>query len=720
MKRACRTTGQDNRLHGSLHRPHALVTGLIAALSALALDAKADPMVDAIVISATRIPEPSLDLPAAVSSLSRAVIQDGELKVNLSESLAAIPGVSAQNRQNYAQDLQVSIRGFGARSSFGTRGIRLYADGIPGTMPDGQGQFSQFDLGSADHIEILRGPFSVLYGNASGGVISIVTEDGPPGLAVEGTADAGAFGLERDSLKVAGDTGRVNYVVDAAHFATDGYRDHSGAERNTGNAKLKLSLGHDTMLTLVANAIETPAVQDPLGLTGTQLAADPTQAGTNAVLYNTRKTLSQEQAGAILDGALGDTDHYALTLYDGARHTEQFQAILKSSEALATNPGGVVDLNRRFYGIDAHLTDTRTVWGGPLWITAGASRDTLAEDRRGFLNFSANALGVLGALRSHTDNHASDLDPYLQAEWRPTERWHAFGGLRDNEVTITSHNELNATSPDSTLHYRATTPVGGLSYRLQPNLDVYTAMGRGFETPTLNDLAYRSTNGSIPGLNSGLQPAVSDNYELGLKMASDRVRADVAAFYIKTHDELAVEQNAGGRSVYENIGDTARRGAELAVDTRVSRTVQSHLAYTYLHAVTEESYRSCFGVPCLPVVIPAGNRIPAVPQQTLYANLEWRPDDGKVTLVAETIGRSSMFADDRNRAAVAGYWISAIRGTLSQDTPRWAFTETLRIDNLWDRRYVGSVILNDANSRFFEPEPGRAAYLLLTARHRSP
>jgi iron complex outermembrane receptor protein len=700
---------------------HASLLVVLLSISALPTTpawAESDALPDAIVVTATRIHERSLELPVSISSLSKAALREGELRINLSETLVEVPGVSAQSRQNYAQDLQLSIRGFGARSSFGTRGIRLYADGIPGTMPDGQGQFSQFDLGSASRIEVLRGPFSALYGNASGGVISIFTEDGPTGLAVEGTAEAGSLGLQRYSLKGAGDSGRFNYVIDAAHFETNGYRDHSAAERNTGNSKLRMSVGDNTTLTLIGNVIETPAVQDPLGLTSAQLAINPTLAGNNALLYNTRKSLSQEQAGAILDGILGDAEHYTVTVYDGARHTEQFQAILKSSEALATHPGGVVDLNRNFYGMDAHLTDARTLWNGPLWVTAGASLDTLAEDRRGFLNFSGNTLGVLGALRSHTDNHASDLDPYLQAEWRPTDRWHAFAGVRHNEVTITSLDEVRIGIPQSTLHYRATTPVGGLSFTLQPNLDAYASVGRGFETPTLNDLAYRSTNGSLPGLNTGLQPSSSSHYELGLKGDSGRLRADLAAFVIKTHDELAVEQNSGGRSVYENIGDTARRGAELSTEAVLNGALRAHLAYTYLHAVTEQAYTSCFGLPCLPVVIPAGHRIPAVPQNALYANLEWRPRDGHLTLAAETLGRSQIYADDRNTAAAAGYWVTNIRGTLLQDINRWTITETLRIDNLWDRRYVGSVILNDANSRFFEPEPGRGIYLLLTVLHR--
>ncbi len=185
-----------------------------------------------------------------------------------------MPGVSVQSRQNYAQDLQISSRGFGARSSFGVRGVRLYSDGIPGTMPDGQGQFSQFDLGSADHIEVLRGPFSALYGNSSGGVIAVFTEDAPPGFELGSTLEYGSLNTQRYAALVGGDSGPVNYLLDVSHFQTDGYRRHSEAQRNLLNSKVRVKLDDVSQLTFIANAIETPFVQDPLGLTSAQLLAE--------------------------------------------------------------------------------------------------------------------------------------------------------------------------------------------------------------------------------------------------------------------------------------------------------------------------------------------------------------------------------------------------------------------------------------------------------------
>src|SRR5580693_7837935 len=387
-----------------------------------------DSELTAVVVTATRMAHDTLTLPMSVDRIGAAEIHDGQSQVNLSESLETVPGVSVQSRQNYAQDLQISSRGFGARSAFGVRGVRLYSDGIPGTMPDGQGQFSQFDLGSADHIEVLRGPFSALYGNSSGGVIAIFTENAKPGVLHEGTAEYGTFNTQRYALKTEGDDGIVNYVVDAAHFQTDGYRDHSNAERDNFNSKLRLSLSDDAKLTVIANVVETPFVQDPLGLTRAQLESDPRQAGVGAIQYHTRKSLDQEQLGTVLDDKLGDHDALSATVYAGHRATTQYQAIPQSTEQSALSPGGIIDLNRAYWGVDSHLTDTRDVFGSPLQLVAGMAYDDLEEARRGFLNYEGAQLGVEGALRRDEANHVYDFDQYVQAQWDPTDRWRLIAG----------------------------------------------------------------------------------------------------------------------------------------------------------------------------------------------------------------------------------------------------------------------------------------------------
>jgi iron complex outermembrane receptor protein len=673
-----------------------------------------------VVVTATRTPEPSLDLPMAIASVARGQISDGQPQVNLSESLVAVPGVSVENRQNYAQDLQMSIRGFGARSSFGVSGLRLYSDGIPGTMPDGQGQFSQFDLGSAGRIEVLRGPFSALYGNSSGGVIALFTEDGPPGNVTDASAAYGSFATQRYALKDAGDDGSLNYAVDAAHFQTDGYRLHSEAERNNFNTKLRFDLQGAGTLTLVGNAIQTPSNLDPLGLTGAQLAANRTQAGIGALAYDTRKSLSQEQSGAIYDRSLGRSDVLTASLYAGHRATTQFQAIPEATERPPSNPGGVIDLSRNFWGIDVHTIDHHELFGGPLQSTVGLSYEDLEEARRGYLNYLDGELGVEGTLRRDQANHVYDADEYLQLQWDPSARWRLVAGVRNSFVGVSSHDHLDLSGdPDSGVHYSAVDPVAGITYEILPALHSYASYGRGFETPTLNNLAYRSTNPDLTGLNLGLQPARSNNVELGLKAGESWLRTDADVFLVHTEHELAVLANADGRSVYENIGTTERRGFELGADALGPHGLSARLAYTYLHAIVLQSYESCVGSPCRLEAVPVGSYLPAVPKNAVYGSLTWTHAPLGFSATLETQGRAEIFADDRNSAAAAAFWVENLRLGWQQERGRWHYTEFVRVDNLTNRHYVDSVIVNDSNARYFEPDPGRTAMILFTASRRN-
>jgi iron complex outermembrane recepter protein len=682
--------------------------------------AAADSDLSPIVVIATRVAESSFDVPASVDLVSRAEIQNGQLQENISESLMTVPGVSAESRQNYAQDLQLSVRGFGARSSFGVRGVRLYSDGIPGTMPDGQGQFSQFDLGSADRMEVLRGPFSALYGNSSGGVISIFTEDAPPGHYVDGTAQYGTFNTQRYALKTTGDDGTLNYVIDAVHFQTDGYRFHSKAERDNFNSKARFTFSETESFTLVANVVETPFVQDPMGLTEAQLLANRRQASPAAIIYNTRKSLDQEQIGGIYENKLSSEDTLSSTIYMGHRATTQFQSIPQATEEKEPlYPGGVIDLNRAFYGIDTHVTDQRTLAGTAFQVVGGLDYDDLEESRLGLLNYVGDQLGVEGPVRLDEANHVYDLAEYLQTQWDPDAWWRFTAGVRNNVVEVGSNQHVPATDdPHSSVRYTAVSPVAGAVFHALPAVNLYASYGKGFETPTLNDLAYRSTNGSLPGLNIGLQPARSNNYEVGVKTETGAVRADLAAFYIDTHDELAVLQNFNGRSVEQNIGATARHGAELSVDADWAGGFSGRMAYTFIRAVVGQAYQTCVGTPCLPATVAAGSYLPAVARNALYVGLTWRYAPLGFSTTLEEQGRAGIYADDRNTAFAPGYWETNWHAGFDQQTGRWQLSEYLRLDNLTDRAYVGSVIVNESNSRYFEPEPGRTAYVMFTAKWR--
>jgi iron complex outermembrane receptor protein len=661
------------------------------------------------------VAQDAFDTPASVDVIDGATLRNAQLQVNLSESLVRVPGVVALNRQNYAQDLQVSVRGFGARSTFGVRGIRLFADGIPATAPDGQGQISHFDLASADRLEVLRGPFSSLYGNSSGGVISLFTADGGPQKVLEASAAFGSDGVRRQNARFSGEEGAWNWNLSASHFQTDGYRDHSAAERNGFNGKVKFKATNDTRLTFVVNSVDMPDVQDPLGLTRAEYEANPRQASPAALTFNTRKSVDQLQGGLIVDHRLDDVHALKLTTWRGRRGTEQFQAIPVGVQAPPTHPGGVISLERDYQGLDAQWIAKTRAFGGPLTITAGLMTDELKEQRRGFRNFTGpvaapTALGVMGALRRDEDNRVRSFDQYAQAQW-DSERVTLTAGLRHSEVRFESRDQFIApgNGDDSgSARYEATTPVLGIVYRINERLNVYAAAGKGFETPTFNELSYRP--GGAPGLNFDLKPAESRQYEVGVKaeLAPDW-RVNAALFQARTSDEIAVLSNTGGRSTFQNVGESRRRGFEAAIAGRWAQAWSTYVALTYLDATYTSPFLTCVGAPCPApnTLVAAGNRIPGIPRVSAYAEVAWRhrPWGLEAALEARHLGKIAV--DDRNTDFAAASTVFNLRLSLAQVRDRWTFREFVRVDNLADRNYVGSVIVNEGNGRFFEPAPGR-------------
>jgi iron complex outermembrane recepter protein len=434
----------------------------------------------------------------------------------------------------------------------------------------------------------------------------------------------------------------------------------------------------------------------------------------------------------VWDDTLSAHDELSALFYTGHRATTQFQAIPQiTQENAPLYPGGVIDLDRAYWGVDAHVTDTRDFGGMPLQVVAGINYDDLAEARKGYLNYEGAELGVEGGLRRDEANHVYDFDQYLQAQWDPDARWRLIAGVRNNLVEVSSHGHIPVLDDaDTSVRYSAVNPVAGVTFHASPAVNVYGSYGKGFETPTLNDLAYRSVDGSLPGLNFGLKPARSDNYEVGVKAGEGHVRADLAAFYIETVDELAILQNSGGRTVSQNIGETNRRGAELGLDAGWTGGFSARLAYTYIRAVVGQAYATCIAAPCNPLANPsgplpanyktvnAGNFLPAVPMNTLYAGLTWDYAPRGFSTTLEVLGRAKIYVDDRNSDAAAGYWVVNWRGGFSQETKHWRFTEYGRVDNLANRSYVGSVIVNETNGRFFEAAPGRTAYIMFNAALR--
>lgn len=682
---------------------------LLGALAALA-PACALAQDDAVVVSATRAPRPSLEVPASIDRVYGEDIRQGRAQVNLSESLGAVPGILVQNRQNYAQDLQVQSRGFGARATFGVRGIRLIADGIPASMPDGQGQAATFALGSAERIEVLRGPFSSMYGNASGGVINVETESGPSEPTVWGDVSAGSYDTWRAAAKFGGQWGRVNGLGDVSHFDTGGYRQHSAATREQVNAKLRIGLQERSSVTLVANGLDQPETQDPLGLTRAEYQADPRQATPNALVFNTRKSIAHQQVGATFNQAFADSRLQA-TVYGGLRKVQQFLAIPLATQNLPTHSGGVVDLDRTFGGLALryfHDVGTR------LRLSVGAEYERMDERRQGFIN----DFGEMGALKRDEDDTVASTGLYAQAEWKFAERWAAHGGLRTSRVRFRVEDHFIATgNPDDSgaKSYRATTPVAGILFRPNERTTFYGNFGRGFETPTFAELA--NVNAPATGLNFGLEASRSRHLEAGVKaILPAGLRVNAAVFDIVTENEIVIDRSSGGRSTFRNAGHTDRNGVEIGAETVSAGPWRARVAYTHLNAEFRESFATVAGTPAVPITVPAGSKLPGVPKSVLYGELRYQAERFYAQL--EGLRKARVPVNDQNSDFADAYTtLNAVFG-LMQSSGGLRISEYVRVDNLTDKNYVGSVVVNDANSRYYEPSPRRNISLGIQAAYQ--
>ncbi|WP_130802365.1 TonB-dependent receptor family protein [Acinetobacter ihumii] len=657
-------------------------------------------------VEATRTDTTYLQTPASVFRID-VPKQDESSQVNLTEVVKGIPSLQLHNRENYAQDLQLSMRGFGARSTFGVRGIRLYVDGIPATMPDGQGQTSNIDLSSLDHIEVLTGPFSSLYGNSSGGTLLTTTKEGQGKDSVELSYSGGSHDKNRAGIVLQGgaqQTNQPSYVISSSYFDTDGYRDHSAANKVSNNAKLTWNLDDGSKINWITNYLKINA-DDPQGLTRDQWKANPKQVNDANNTYDVRKDIEQTQTGLTWLKPLNDKNElYAMT-YFGHREVTQYQSIPESAQKNPRHAGGVIDFERNYYGADLRWTGKELLPNTTLSV--GVALDAMDEDRQGYENFTLvnnqPSYGVKGKLRRDEDNTLWNIDPYVQASWQFLPTWRLDTGVRYSNVHYKSEdNYITASNPDDSgkTDYSKVLPSAALSWQIIPELLAYVSYAKGFETPTFTEMAYRPDGQG--GFNFALDASSSDTYEAGLKSQNPLGDFTVAVFQTKTKDDIVSAGSQYGRSTFRNADKTLREGIELSWNKQLWRDLIANASYSYLDATFDADIPATGSL----AMIPSGNKIPGIAQNQAYLALSWKPQTGFYGGV-DAQYNDKIYVDDQNSDAAPSYTVVAAYAGYAWHLQDWKVNIFSRVDNLLDKDYVGSVIVNDGNSRFFEPADGR-------------
>jgi len=691
---------------------------------------------DTVVVTGTRVEQNSFDLPMSIDSVAAEQIQEAQLKVNLSESSSRVPGVVVNNRNNPAQDLAIQIRGFGARSAFGVRGVRLYSDGIPLTMPDGQGQTGTFNLDTADRVEYLRGPFSALYGNSSGGVVQIFTRNGDVDPTLTGGVTFGSYNTDRESLTFGASGEGFDYVINANTYSSDGYRDQSKTRRDTVHAKINFIINQDTKLSLVATGLDQPNNLDPQGLDATQLQTNRRQAGTNSEIFNTRVSRSHEQIGATIDHKLSETDALRVMTYYGQRDNEQYQSVSiaaqTTSPGFERNGGGVAVIDRSFGGIDARWIHQGDFVGKPLVLTVGFNYDEMNDERTGYENFtsgsgttcgaSGRVCGVKGSLRRDETNALNNFDQYAQASWDVYSNLSLSGGLRHSRVSFKMKDRYIATGngdDSGSATFTETTPVIGAVFKYNDKINFFANAGKSFETPTFVEMAY-NPDYNISGLNLDLMPAKSNQYEVGTKaFIGNDTLVNLSLFKIDTKDEIVVATSQGGRTTYRNVPSSERKGLELSMDSQLSNDVRLYLAYTLLDAKFTDAFSACitpfpngsscrYGTAGDFETIAAGSKIPGTYKYNIYGETSWKHSaSGFNTALEMRSASGSNVSFNAEDGRTESYTVFNWRGGFKQNHKNWNFSEFVRVENLFDKNYVGSIRVADGNQRFYESAPGR-------------
>ncbi|MGV5003983.1 TonB-dependent receptor family protein [Acinetobacter variabilis] len=664
-----------------------------------------------IVVEATRTDRAILETPASTYYLNQE--QQNSLNVNLSETLKGVPGLQLNNRENYAQDLQISMRGFGARSTFGVRGVRLYVDGIPATMPDGQGQTSNIDLNSLDHIEVLSGPFSSLYGNSSGGTILTQSREGQGPDSVTLGYSGGSQNKGQTNLVLQGgseNASEPSYIISSSYFDTDGFRDHSGAHKVLNNAKLTWDLDDGSKINWINNYVKI-AADDPGGLTRDQWRENPEQVAANVLLYNARKEIEQVQTGLTWNKPINELNEIYAMVYAGQRSVTQYQstpkcAYVKDTDVCIPNTiqlgkkhaGGVIDFDRNFYGADIRWMGKEVIHN--LKLIAGVAIDGMTEDRKGYQNFVGNTLGVKGELRRNEDNTLWNADPYIQASYNFAPDWTLDAGLRYSNVHFKSEDRYLSNGDNSgKTTYEKLLPSVALSWKILPDLMTYASYAQGFETPTFTEMAYPA-DGSNDVLS--LKAAESETYELGLKSANRFGDMTLAAFQTQTKNDIVSAGSDGGRSTFRNADKTLRKGLELSWNKDLWRDLTAQASYSYIDATFDAD------IPAIGTVaaVSSGNYIPGIAKNQAFVSLGWKPENG-FNAGLDVRYSDRIFVNDINSEVAPSYTVAGANVGYNWNVKDLSIKTFARVDNLFDKDYSGSVIVNESNGRFYEPAEGR-------------
>ena len=658
-------------------------------------------------VTVTRSEEPLARVPFAVGVLDRDDIARGQPTLGIDEALNNLPGVVVANRYNFSLDQRISIRGFGSRSNFGVRGLKILVDGIPQTLPDGQSQLTNVDFASLERAEVLRGSSSSLYGNASGGVISLQTERAaaePFAQRVRvqgGDGRRDGDGFYKWQSWTSARSGDVSGTLSLSQFKADGFRQHSAAEFRQLNAGADWVVSGSTIATARLSLADNPEAQNPGALTRAEYLANPDSAAANNIRRGADKDVQQHQLSFGLKHFDAAGTEYNATVFGLIRDLEN---PLAAPLDVGGGPtlGTYVRIDRAVGGLRLSMARSLGQAEQAPRLTAGVDAQGMRDDRQNLVHDGGVPTGVTFVDQLEK---VTELGPFAQVLWSPNERLLLSGGARFDWVRFSLDDRFVADGDDSgDRSMSALSGNIGASWSFSERFVPYVNVSTSFETPTTTELVNQPDGSG--GFNRELGPQRAVNYEVGARgQPVPEVTYSVALFLGRVSDAIVQEEEVGGRAFFRNAQRTHNDGAEVGLSVAPIPALTVHGAYTFArYRFVEEPEGSGLD----------GNRLPGVPEHFWRFGLRTSIVGGLYLDADHTIS-SSVASDDANTAeGIVDSWgagVTNARIGWQGDAGALQLSPFLGVNNLWDRRYVGSVTLNGVFGRVFEPAPRRVVYL---------
>jgi iron complex outermembrane recepter protein len=664
---------------------------------------QANESIEEITVRSSRVERSMLEVPAAIGVVTIDDIQLGRQQLGLDESLTRIPGVFAQNRYNFAQDLRVAIRGFGARANFGIRGLKIFIDDIPATTADGQSGVDDIDLNSLARIEVTRGPSSAAYGAASGGVLNLYSEEGTQEPYLQAGLMFGEDNQRRYQLKTGGRSGRWSYMASLTDLDYEGYRDLSEVEATQFNSKVRYSFDNGAELSVIANVVDSPTAEDAGALNQAQVDSDPTQAQPRNLSSNAGEAVEQQRLGLVLTKPFGDGHDFLIRNYYVKRDFAAFLPIGTHIPFVADD--GVVEFDRFFYGAGLQVNFSGQLFDRPNRLSMGFEVDVQEDDRQRFLN---NA-GSKGDLTFDQLEEATAYGVYLRNEFSITDTVLLSAGLRFDAIELEVDDKFLANGDQSSsLDFDEVSPTVGLVWMLGDGLSLYANYATSFETPTFTELANpaRNLSVSLGGFNN-VRAQQADSFELGFKgnFLADRLYVDAAVFSMQVEDEITNVADIGNRAFFENA-DTDRRGLELLAQAQLSTGLQLTFAYTYSDFEFD-------AFPADPSV--EGNDLPGLPEHQLFAEFKYQHKSGFYAAL-DALYIDELNANNSNTVSTESATVTNVRMGFKAALGRLAIAPFVGVNNLFDEEYNSNLRLNGFGGRFYEPAPDTNFYAGVTLK----